>query len=319
MKVENALARRLDTAGDKARYDKACKSLLSSVQILARILKYCVFEFRDCDIKDIENKYIEGKPIISKREVHQDEQGEFIQGMDTEDLSITEGTVYFDIMFYVLLPNSGKRVRMIINVEAQNKFDPGYPLIKRGVYYGSRMISSQYGTVFDKSHYEKIEKVYSIWICPDPPVDRKNTIVKYSITEESVVGEASEKRENYDLMTVIQICTGGADGKNYEGIIKMLDVLLSADIKPGEKKRVLQEEFDVSMTQEMESEAESMCNLSQGIEDRAVDRTKVDDIISIMESLNVSEEQAMDALKVSSGVRSIYHDMIADRQRLQMV
>ena len=120
-------------------------------------------------------------------------------------------------------------------------------------------------------------------------------------------------------MTVIQICTGGADGKNYEGIIKMLDVLLSADIKPGEKKRVLQEEFDGSMTEEMESEAESMCNLSQGIEDRAVDRTKVDDIISIMESLNVSEEQAMDALKVSSRVRSIYHDMIADRQRLQMV
>ena len=179
MEVENALARRLDTAGDKARYDKACKSLLSSVQILARILKYCVSEFRECDIKDIEEQYIEGEPIISKREVHQDEQGEFIQGMDTEDSSMTEGTVYFDIMFYVLLPNSDKRVRMIINVEAQNKFDPGYPLIMRGIYYGSRMISSQYGTVFDKSHYEKIEKVYSIWICPDPPVDRKNTIVKY--------------------------------------------------------------------------------------------------------------------------------------------
>ena len=62
-----------------------------------------------------------------------------------------------------------------------------------------------------------------------------------------------------------------------------------------------------------------MCNLSQGIEDRAVDRTTVDHIISIMESMNISEEQAMDALRVSSSARSAYHDMIADRQRMQMV
>ena len=315
MEVENALARRLDTAGDKARYDKACKNLLSSIQILARILKYCVPEFKDCDIKDIEEKYIEGEPIVSKREVHQDEQGEFIQGMDTEDSSMTEGTVYFDILFYVILPDSGKRVRMIINVEAQNKFDPGYPLIKRGVYYGSRMISSQYGTVFEKSHYEKIEKVYSIWICPDPPAERKNTIVKYSITEESVVGEVSEKPENYDLMTVIQICTGGADGKNYEGVIKMLDVLLSSEINPGEKKRVLQEEFDVSMTQEMESEAESMCNLSQGVEDRAT----LKNLVSLMKNTGMNLEECMDALDISPQARAYFKEKVDEMKRLQPV
>ncbi len=67
MDIENALARRLDTAGEKAKYDKVCKKLLSSIQILARILKYCVPEFRDSDIKDIEEKYIEGEPIVSKR------------------------------------------------------------------------------------------------------------------------------------------------------------------------------------------------------------------------------------------------------------
>ena len=315
LEVENALARRLDTAGEKARYDKTCKSLLSSVQILARILKYCVSEFKDCDIKDIEEKYIEGEPIVSKREVHRDEQGEFIQGMDTEDASMTEGTVYFDILFYVILPDSGKRVRMIINVEAQNKFDPGYPLIKRGVYYGSRLISSQYVTVFENSHYEKIEKVYSIWICPNPSEERKNTIVKYSITEENVVGEVSEKAENYDLMTVIQICMGGADGKNYDGIIKMLDVLLSSNIKPGEKKRVLQEEFDVSMTQEMESEAESMCNLSQGIEDRAT----VNTLIKMMKNSNMSLEECMNMIEIPDYQRKVYQEMIEEKKHLQPV
>ncbi len=54
-------------------------------------------------------------------------------------------------------------IRLIINIEAQNDFYPGYPLIKRGIYYCSRMISAQYGTEFKNSHYENIKKVYSIW------------------------------------------------------------------------------------------------------------------------------------------------------------
>ena len=33
----------------------------------------------------------------------------------------------------------------MINVEAQNDFYPGYPLVKRGIYDCSRMISPQYG------------------------------------------------------------------------------------------------------------------------------------------------------------------------------
>ena len=56
-------------------------------------------------------------------------------------------------------------IALIINVEAQNDFYPGYPLIKRGIYYCCRMISSQYGREFTGPHYEKIKKVYSIWIC----------------------------------------------------------------------------------------------------------------------------------------------------------
>ena len=36
------------------------------------------------------------------------------------------------------------------------------------------MISEQYGTIFTNEHYEEIQKVYSIWICPDPAKKRKN-------------------------------------------------------------------------------------------------------------------------------------------------
>ena len=315
MEVENALARRLDTAGDNARYDESCKQILSSIPILARILKSCVSEFIDCDVSDIEKKYIEGTPIVSKQAVHQDEQGEFIRGMNTEDASMTEGTFTFDILFYVVLPDSGEKVQMIINIEAQNKFNPGYPLVRRGIYYVSRLISSQYGTVFVDSHYEKIEKVYSIWICPDPPNERKNTIVEYSINEKNRVGEVSENKENYDLISVLFICLGGSEDKNYDGVIKLLDVLLSTEINPEEKKRVLKEEFDVLMTKEMESEAINMCNLSQGVEDRAT----LKNLISLMKNTGMSLEECMDALDISPQTREYFKEKVDEMKRLQPV
>ena len=55
------------------------------------------------------------------------------------------------------------------------------------------MISSQYGTIFTNSHYEKIQKVYSIWICFNPPEKRKNSINIYSVKEKNVVGKVKEK------------------------------------------------------------------------------------------------------------------------------
>jgi hypothetical protein len=67
------------------------------------------------------------------------------------------------------------------------------------------MISAQYGTEFTASHYENIKKVYSIWICPNPPKKWENTITEYSIAEKQLVGHLSETPEHYDLLSTILI------------------------------------------------------------------------------------------------------------------
>ena len=41
-------------ADENMTYDAAAKSFLANKVILARILKHCVKEFADCDLKDIE-------------------------------------------------------------------------------------------------------------------------------------------------------------------------------------------------------------------------------------------------------------------------
>lgn len=190
MEIENVLAKNINTASEKASYDASCKRLLANKIILAWIMKSCLEEYKDFDVEKISQECIEGSPQISKLPVNQDETSkyeELINGGKTEDSTMTEGTIHYDIRFFAYVPKTKETIKLILNVEAQNDFYPGYPIIKRSIYYCSRLISAQYGTEFTDSHYEKIRKVYSIWICVNPPVYRKNTITRYMIQEENLV------------------------------------------------------------------------------------------------------------------------------------
>lgn len=265
-------------------------------------MKGCLEEFQDFTVDEIAEKYIEGSPQIAQIAVNLDEgtdsKGEQIEGGKTEDSTMKEGTITYDIRFYALVSQSKETIKLILNVEAQNNFYPGYPIIKRGLYYCSRMISSQYGVEFTDGHYEKIRKAISIWICADPPKYRENTITRYAVQEENIVGNTTEKRENYDLITAVIVCLGNAGDDKYTGILKLLDVLLSSERKPDEKKRILQDDFNIKMTRELESEVLLMCNLSKGIEEKGIKEGILSSIQNLMESMGWSAEQAMAALKI---------------------
>ena len=327
MKVQNTLSKIISTAGQKAAYDNACKKLLANKIILAWIMKNCLPEYRDCDVYEIAKKYIEGEPQISETAVHQDEQTQtapVIKGLNTEDASICEGTVTFDIRFNAVAPISGSLISLIINVEAQNDFYPGYPIIKRNIYYCSRMISAQYGTEFTNAHYEKIKKVYSIFICMNPPKNRKNTISKYSIKEDNVVGTTKEEKENYDLLTAIMLCLGDSEEKIDSEILRLLEVLLSSKRTVEEKKQILEKEYDIKMTETIESEVSQMCNLSDGVERQGIEKglkqgllqgqqvAQYNAVKNLMKNLNLTCEQAIKALGISvkewEDIKGIYED-----------
>ncbi len=273
MKRKSILYKDLEVSRAKEIYDESCKNILANKIILAWIMKSCMKEYKDCSIRDIADHYIEGTPEISQREVHRDEAPASdpgkIRGENTEDKAVNEGTVRYDIMFRAILPQSQERIELIINIEAQKDFYPGYPLIKRGIYYGCRMISSQYGTIFTNSHYEKIQKVYSIWICFNPPEKRKNSINIYSVKEKNVVGKVKEKEADYDLLTAVMICLdSGKEGNHQESteeseILRLLEVLFSTERELKEKEKILENEYGITMTYEEKEEVEKMCNLSE--------------------------------------------------------
>ena len=273
--VEYQLAHTITQTEFDSDYDKTAKKLLANKQILAQIMKGCVDEYSECSVEEIAEKYIEGTPEVGTVGVHVDDTNrspkapEVITGSNNEDSTLTEGTVRYDVRFDAITPTTANDaasqdvIRLIINVEAQTAFNPGYPLTKRAIYYCSRMISAQHGPIFKKSEYGKIRKVYSIWVCTKPSDEFQNTLTRYSIRPEQLIGNATEKSENYDLMSVVTICLGKPE--NYTGILKFLDVLLSSSRAAAEKKKILEEEFGVAMSEELEREVLIMCNLSQGV------------------------------------------------------
>lgn len=65
-----------------------------------------------------------------------------------------------------------------------------------------------------------------------------------------------------------------------------------------EKKEIFQDEFDIKMTKTFESEVQAMCNLSEGVEKRGIQKGILSSIQNLMESMGWSAEQAMTALKI---------------------
>lgn len=267
----------------KALYDAACKKVLSEKGIVAHILKDCVEEYKNVSIEDIIHKYIQGKPEIDRIMVQEESLLTRIGNEQTEESSEKEGTVFYDIRFTALAPSNGDIIELIINVEAQNNFHPGYPLLKRGIYYCSRMISSQYGTVFVKSDYGKIKKVYSIWVCTNPSQEMEYSITRYKMTEENLVGMVKAHRQDYDLLNVVMICLGKKTYKELTGLLSLLNlVLIDNYLDSKEKRDTLSNEFKVEITPELEKGVADMCNLSAGIERQGIEKGQMRTVINTL-------------------------------------
>lgn len=326
--IQNStLVNLIKAASTKERMlDTICKKLLSQKCILSRILKACVEEFQNCSLAEIEQNYIEGDPSISSVAVHPDEQTETegsITGIRNENNSLQEGTITYDISFKVINPLTQKKTsHMFMIIESQDDFYPGYPLTKRGIYYGCRMISSQYGTVFSNSHYEKLEKVYSIWVCTNPPGHLRNSINIYSLNEKHLCGNASLKKENYDLITVIVICLGDEDDENCTGLLRLLSVFFSYKKNTSEKIKIFENEFGIAMTQKTKREVNEMGSYSehfkkagiregiaQGIPQGIAQATLLA-CKNLIKNTHMTPEQAMNVLEIPMEERNQYADKL---------
>lgn len=269
MKEKTHIAEAIDSAKEKAAYDDYVKNILSNKYILAHILQGTVEECKDMQIKEIIEMIDEVS--IGSTHVHAGAKPDKVIGDITEDKESDEKTTLYDLRFHIHLQGKDKKIKLLINVEAQNKYRPGYDIVTRGIYYASRMISSQRNAEFVSDHYDDIKKVYSLWICTNVPQYAKNTITEYKIKQEKVFGNFRGKAR-YDILTVVFVCIGDLEKENTPRILSMLSTLFDTELHTEEKKNILEQEYQIPMTRNLGEEIDKMCNLSEGIEEKGIEK-----------------------------------------------
>lgn len=275
MKKRTLIAEELDAAGIKVQYDEHVKRILSSRQVLARILQGAVSEYAGCCAEEI-TEWIEPGIEVSRVPVKPGGKREnelLITGDNTESKVPGEGSLTYDIRFRALLPGQSKpaAVKLLLNVEAQKKFYQKYHIVTRGIFYGARMLSEQLDREFTASDYDELKKVYSIWICMNAPKHIGNAMSEYRIAKQDLIGAIPEQQASYDKLSVVIICLNEeAPEGNYAKLHGFLNTLLSPAMDAAEKERLLAENYGLVMEQELGKELRQMCNLSEAIEERGI-------------------------------------------------
>lgn len=174
--MNTAIVNAITAAGSKAQYDAYAKRLIGQKIILSHILVRTVEEFKGMKPEEVV-LLIEGDPQIgtipvspgmtnrqnnnnSNTDVNQNITDAIdasdisrptntrVGGLNTEDSEINEGTIRFDIIFYVRMKDG--LAQMIINIEIQKDQPKDYHLLNRSIYYVSRMACLQH---LDLSEY----------------------------------------------------------------------------------------------------------------------------------------------------------------------
>ena len=142
----------------------------------------------------------------------------------------------FDVLFRSLLPNSKENilVNLHIDFEFQKEYDLGYPVIKRGIYYGCRKLSAQIDKIGkNEIAYKYLEKVYSIWICLEGiPKRLQNTISYYKIQNYKNEGfpkpDIKVNTTEADLIEIVIVRLGG-ENQDQKGLVDFLYGLFSGN------------------------------------------------------------------------------------------
>jgi hypothetical protein len=318
-----------DTKSDERTYDKSAKNVIATRQFLAMILHERVPEFRSFPMEVIERECIEGTPWVEEIPVEPGRTNgkllpQKIRSRNTEQSEEDEGYITYDVLFYARVPGSGKRIKLLINIEAQRS-STDYDLFHRAWFYLCRLVSSQKERDFAGEDYDGICKVYSIWLCFYLPAGEESSISSYRLRKDDLVGSHNVPESVYDLMNIIMIHVG--DEENTDTLLKFLHLVFLTQWTEKELSQKLQNEFGITPNDETKREMTNMCNLSIGFRERAeargeargraegeargraegeargVANTWVASARNLMRSMKLTAQEAVEAIAVPAPLR----------------
>ena len=303
----------------EAQYDERAKRLLSHKEILSHILVKTVKEFKGMHPKDV-IPYIEGDPEIGSvpaepgmtnaEATEQSASEERIIGLNTENSEINEGLVRFDIVFYVRMKDGISQI--IVNIESQKSEPTEYGLLNRAIFYASRLISSQKGRDFNKSNYDDIKSVVSIWVCMNMA---ENSMTNINLSESKIIGNYSPKG-NIDLLNLVFIGLGREIPEYNEenDLHRMLGVLFSNKLTVNEKLGIMETEYDIPAEEYryIGEEVNEMCNLGEGIREEALEEGIAKGMAEVVINMYRNGFEIKDIMKAVGKTEKEIQDIIAN-------
>lgn len=298
------------TTDIEAQYDENAKRLLGNKYILAHILVASMDEFKGMNPKDVVS-YIEGEPIIGIVPVEpgmtnavREEKGQRVVGFNTENVEAHEGLVRFDIVFYVRMRDGISQI--IVNIEMQKDNPAKYKILNRAVFYVSRLISSQKERDFEKTNYDDIKRVFSIWICMGMDEDSLDYV---HLTNDRLLGDHVWEGK-MDLLNIVLIGMSKelSAQEGHHELHRLLGALLSAKLPVEEKLDILEMEYEIPMEEEEKEEVRVMCNLGEGIREKAEARGEAKVILGMYRKGYSLEQIADVAEKSVEEVRGIVEE-----------
>ena len=286
----------------KKSYDLICKEVLSYKFILAKILKYVLDEYENCDEKE----------IIS------------LLGMKTDEEKIiciqnAFGTHEYDLFFTTKLPKSINEIDLFINMEPQKTSDVSYQLQNRGIFYVGNEITYQYDRVFKNSKYNDLKKVVSIFISFDAPTkEEENSMMVLQLSKNIKIGYNSVIKKDYDKIQIIIIYLGQED--SHHPLLEFLKLIFRSDIQFEDKIKRLKTEYNVSISDSFEKEVRDMYGLSDLVEKRGIqigiEQGKFEALLNaarnIMNKKNIDEYTAFELVGIEEKDYPIYLEALKE-------
>ena len=256
--------------------DASSKAIFASIPFMAQILKDCVGELATysqqaimelCQKADIHfarvpvhDQQTAGEILMKESSKQPSPMDNLSSASSVEDASTSEGAVHFDLLIELTIPMpNGDQIAVVVNVEIQNDGGNICRIIKRGIYYSSRLISRQKNRTFKAPKYEKLRKVYSIWLLAAADDLLANSIRRFSLKEQIITAPQSKilplPTAYYDMMEVVIAGINGdymPQGK--PNVLELLWLLSSVEMDDDKARQYLQEVFKMEVTETMDTE-----------------------------------------------------------------
>lgn len=171
-------------------YDKYFKNVFSIKRILAVVIRETIDLYAGCTLDE----------VVGLIETSEAGSAVSTTGLEkiasSESHAVGEGSVYFDVFVKVGLPwyadknlYTAPYFCIKLDAEMQRKLNPGYVLSKRGLYYGSRMVTEQLPVINKDTNYDLLVPVYSIWITlVNKSSGLAGRVIKYQMENAGVSG-----------------------------------------------------------------------------------------------------------------------------------